>query len=125
MTERPQLQLDAKTGAPGRDISEVHLRVRTWDDTARQRFHALRERERQGALTAVEAELRGLYGDLEEMEASALRPAIARKRHETEKLRAINEALRDVIQDLGEHFCYDRRRQDSNNLLDIADRDFR
>jgi hypothetical protein len=97
-----------------------------WDDTTRQRFHTLRERERQGALTTVEqAELHGLYGDLEEMEASTLRPAIERKRHETEKLQAINAALRDVIQDLGEHFCYDRRRQDSNNLLDIADRDFR
>ena len=82
-----------------------------WDDTIRQRFHTLRERERQGTLTTAEqAELHGLYGDLEEIEASSLRPAIERKRHETAKLRAINEALRDVIQDLGEHFCYDRRR---------------
>ena len=97
-----------------------------WDNATRQRFHTLRERERQGALTTAEqAELHGLYGDLEAMEASALRPAIERKRHETEKLRAINAALRDVIQDLTEHFCYDRRRQDANNLLDIADRDFR
>jgi len=96
-----------------------------WDDTTRQRFHTLRARERQGALTTAEqAALHGLYSDLEEMEASALRPAIARKRHETEKLQVINSALRDVIQDLGEHFCYDRRRQDANNLLDIADRDF-
>jgi chromosome segregation ATPase len=70
-----------------------------WDDTTRQRFHALRERERQGALTTAEqAELHGLYGELEEMEASALRPAIERKRHETAKLQAINAALRDVIQ---------------------------
>jgi ABC-type phosphate transport system auxiliary subunit len=69
-----------------------------WDDTTRQRFHMLRERERQSALTTEEQEeLYGLYGDLEEMEASALRPAIERKRHETEKLQAINEALRDVI----------------------------
>jgi len=97
-----------------------------WDNTTRQRFHTLRERERQGALTTAEqAELHGLYGDLEEIEASALRPAIERKRHETAKLQAINKALRDVIQNLGEHLCYDRRRQDSNNLLDIADRDFR
>ena len=70
-----------------------------WDDTTRQRFHTLRERERQGALTTAEqAELHGLYGDLEEMEAAALRPAIERKRHETAKLQAINAALRDVIQ---------------------------
>ena len=69
-----------------------------WDNTTRQRFHTLRERERQGALTTAEqAELHGLYGDLEAMEASALRPAIARKRHETAKLQAINAALRDVI----------------------------
>ena len=40
-----------------------------WDNTTHQRFHTLRERERQGALTTAEqAELHGLYGNLEEME---------------------------------------------------------
>ena len=69
-----------------------------WDDTTRERFHTLRERERHGALTTAEQEeLHGLYGNLEEMEASTLRPAIERKRHETTKLQAITEALRDVI----------------------------
>ena len=40
-----------------------------WDNTTHQHFHTLRERERQGALTTAEqAELHGLYGNLEEME---------------------------------------------------------
>jgi hypothetical protein len=75
-----------------------------WDKTKRQRFSLLRERERQGALTPEEqTELRGLYRHLEEMEASYLRPGMERKRHETEKLRAINEALHDVIRRKEEH----------------------
>jgi branched-subunit amino acid aminotransferase/4-amino-4-deoxychorismate lyase len=75
-----------------------------WDKTKRQRFSTLREIERQGALTPEEqTELHGLYRHLEEMEASYLLPGIERKRHETEKLRAINEALRDVIRRKEEH----------------------
>ena len=68
------------------------------DKTKRQRFSTLRERARHGALTAEEqTELNGLYRHLEEMEASSLLPGIERKRHEAEKLQAINVALRDVI----------------------------
>ena len=75
-----------------------------WDKTKRQRFSTLREIERQGALTPEEqTELHGLYRHLEEMEASYLLPGIERKQHETEKLRAINEALRDVIRRKEEH----------------------
>ena len=77
-----------------------------WDKTKRQRFSLLRERERQGALTTEEqTELRGLYRHLEEMEESYLLPAVERKRHETAKLRAINEALRDVIRRKEEHLA--------------------
>jgi len=47
----------------------------------------------------------GLYRHLEEMEASYLLPGIECKRHETEKLRAINEALRDVIRRKEEHLA--------------------
>src|SRR5262249_51176620 len=65
-----------------------------------------RERERQRALTPEEqTELRGLYGHLEDMEASYFLPGIERKRHETEKLRAINEALGDVIQRKEKHLA--------------------
>jgi hypothetical protein len=77
-----------------------------WDKTKRQRFSLLRERERQGALTPEEqTELHGLYRHLEEMEASYLLPGMERKRHETAKLRAINEALRDVIRRREEHLA--------------------
>ena len=77
-----------------------------WDKTKRQRFSTLRERARQGALTPEEQmELRGLYRHLEEMEASSLLPGIERKRHETEKLQAINAALRDVIRRKEEHLA--------------------
>ena len=76
------------------------------DKAKRQRFSTLRERERQGALTPEERmELRGLYRHLEEMEESYLLPAVERKRHETAKLRAINEALRDVIRRKEEHLA--------------------
>ena len=75
-----------------------------WDKTQHQRFSILRERERQGILTAEEqTELHGLYRHLEAVEVSFLLPGIARRRHETEKLRAINEALRDVIRRKEEH----------------------
>jgi hypothetical protein len=77
-----------------------------WDKTKRQRFSLLRERERQGALTIEEqTELCGLYRHLEEMEASSLLPGIEHKQHETDKLRAINEALRDVIRRKEEHLA--------------------
>ena len=70
-----------------------------WDEITRQRFSSLRIRERQGVLTAEEqTELDGLYRDIEATEAAYLGPATERRRQETEKLRAINEALRDVIQ---------------------------
>jgi hypothetical protein len=70
-----------------------------WDETTRQRFSSLRIRERQGALTTEEqTELAGLYRDIEATEAAYLGSATERRRQETEKLRAINEALRDVIQ---------------------------
>ena len=69
-----------------------------WDESKRQRFSALRERERQGTLTAEEStELAGLYHAIEEMEATYLRPATRGKQQEREKLHALNEALRDVI----------------------------
>jgi hypothetical protein len=69
-----------------------------WDETKRQRFNTLRIRERQGVLTAEEqTELAGLYRDIEATEAAYLGPATVRRRQETEKLQAINEALRDVI----------------------------
>jgi branched-subunit amino acid aminotransferase/4-amino-4-deoxychorismate lyase len=77
-----------------------------WDKTKHQRFSLLREHERQGTLTTEEqVELQGLYRHLEEMEASYLWPGVERKRHETEKLRAINEALRDVIRRKEEHLA--------------------
>ena len=64
----------------------------------RQRFTALRERERQGALTPEEqAALAALYREIDEMEASSLRAAIERKRQQTETLHALNERLREVI----------------------------
>ena len=69
-----------------------------WDETKRQRFNTLRIREKQGVLTAEEqSELESLYRDIEAAEAAYLGPATERRRQETEKLRAINEALRDVI----------------------------
>ena len=69
-----------------------------WDESKRQRFSALRERERQGALTAEEStELEGLYHAIEEMEATYLRPTTECKQQQREKLRALNEALRDAI----------------------------
>jgi hypothetical protein len=69
-----------------------------WDEATRRRFSALRERERQAALTAEEkAELDRLDHEIEEMEAAYLTPATEHKRQETENLRAINEALRAVI----------------------------
>ena len=77
-----------------------------WDKTQRQRFSLLLERERQSTLTTEEqTELGGLYRHLEEMEASYLLPGIERKRHEMAKLRAINEALRDVIPRKEEHLA--------------------
>ena len=77
-----------------------------WDKTKHQRFSILRERARQGALTTEEqAELHGLYRHLEDVEASSLLPGIERKRHETEKLQAINAALRDVIRRKEEHLA--------------------
>ena len=77
-----------------------------WDKTKRQRFSLLRERERQGTLTTEEqTELYGLYRHFEEMEAFSLLPGIERKRQETAKLRAINEALRDVIRRKEEHLA--------------------
>jgi hypothetical protein len=87
--------------------AETCAEVRSmWDKTKRQRFHTLCARQRQGPLTAKEqAELDGLSRDLEEMEASYLRPATARKRQEAEKLRAINVALRDVIRRRDEHLA--------------------
>ena len=70
-----------------------------WDETKRQRFSTLRIREKQDVLTAEEqSELESLYRDIEAAEAAYLGPATERRRQETEKLRAINEALRDVIQ---------------------------
>jgi hypothetical protein len=78
-----------------------------WDKTKHQRFSMLRERERQGILTTEEqTELHGLYRHLEEVEASSLLPGIERRRHEAEKLRAINEALRDVIQRKEAHLAH-------------------
>jgi hypothetical protein len=77
-----------------------------WNKTKHQRFSILRERERQGVLTTEEqTELHGLYRHLEEVEASSLLPGIERRRHETEKLQAINEALRDVIRRKEEHLA--------------------
>ena len=77
-----------------------------WDKTKCQRFRMLSARQRQGTLTAKEqTELDGLFRDLEEMEASYLHPATERKRQEAEKLRAINVALRDVIQRREEHLA--------------------
>ena len=55
--------------------------------------------------TEEQTELHGLYRSLKEMEASYLLPAIERKRHETEKLRAVNEAFRDVIRRKEEHLA--------------------
>ena len=77
-----------------------------WDKTKRQRFSLLRERERQGALTTEEqTELRGLYRHLEEMEASSFCLALNANDMRQEKLRAINEALRDVIRRKEEHLA--------------------
>jgi hypothetical protein len=76
------------------------------DEIKRQRFSTLRARERQGTLTAEEkTELDGLYRGVEEREAAYLQPATERKRQETEKLRAINAALRDVIRRKEEHLA--------------------
>jgi branched-subunit amino acid aminotransferase/4-amino-4-deoxychorismate lyase len=84
-------------------VTQIEVNV-MWDETKRWRFSALRERQRQGALTAEEkVELDELYREIEEMEAVYLRPATERKQQETEKLRAINEMLRDVIQRKEEH----------------------
>lgn len=78
-----------------------------WDESKRQRFSALRARERQGALTAEEStELAGLYHAIEEMEATYLRPATKCKQQEREKLHALNEALRDVIRRKEAHLAH-------------------
>ena len=70
-----------------------------WDEAKRQRFSTLRTREKRGVMTAEEqSELESLYRDIEATEVAYLGPATERRRQETEKLRAINEALRDVIQ---------------------------
>lgn len=75
-----------------------------WDETKRQRFSLLRTQAKRGTLTAAEQrELDELYRDLEAREAASLQPAMAHKQEETAKLRALNEALRDVIRRKEEH----------------------
>jgi hypothetical protein len=77
-----------------------------WNETKGRSFSLLCVHERQGTLIAEEqATLDGLYSDIEEMEAVSLRPATERRQQETEQLRVINMALRDVMRRKEEHLA--------------------
>ena len=74
-----------------------------WDKTKRQRFSLLRERERQGALTQKSRRnCTDCIATLRKWRHLTFCLAL-NANDETEKLRAINEALRDVIRRKEEH----------------------
>jgi hypothetical protein len=65
-----------------------------WDQQKRSHFHHLRQRHRDGGLSAAEqTELAHLVQELEAAEAGYLTPATKRLRQERETLEAQNRAL--------------------------------
>lgn len=69
-----------------------------WDEEKSKRFQELREREWAKVLTEAEkAELTEMIEELETLEAATLAPSAERQQWELERLRAQNEALRDLI----------------------------
>jgi hypothetical protein len=69
-----------------------------WNKEQKQRFQALRSRERQNVLTVQEqAELAQMIQELEEEEAAYLRPATERLELRNLQLAAQNEALNTLL----------------------------
>ncbi len=69
-----------------------------WNDEQRQRFQALRTRERQQGLTASEkTELAQMIQELEEEEAAYLRPATQRLEHRNLEMAAQNAAMKTLV----------------------------
>ena len=70
-----------------------------WSDEQKQRFQALRTRARQQELTAPEqAELAQMIQELEEEEATYLRPATQRLEQRNLQLAAQNVALKTLVE---------------------------
>src|ERR1700737_3541824 len=69
-----------------------------WDESTRERFRELRQREDKGTLTPEEqAELSRLIQQIEDAEAAYLRPATERLRREREAIETQNRALQALL----------------------------
>jgi hypothetical protein len=70
-----------------------------WNDEQKQRFQALRTRERKNELTGAEqAELARMIDELEEEEAAYLRPATQRLEQRNLQIAAQNTALKTLVE---------------------------